>query len=271
MTMADYIKKGKVRRGFNTVLGEDYESGSSRMEEFKIRKAAQSPNTPEISKDKPMFIGIDVGLVCHVNLYVDGAIVKYEQIHYKKLKEKIQEYRAKYNIIAGAMDRYPYTSLAEEIRDETNGLIMPVVYNGIKDAEPKKDVDGKVIYYNINRTSALDKVMDGIEQERLLLYGYGDMLDTIITHYRDMIRDDEAGKAPEWQKLNGNDHFFHSSAYSIVAEKIYYVEGLGEVEKEQRDYVLFAASSDKHESKNKNSMDNINLIGYSSSRENRLY
>ena len=178
---------------------------------------------------------------------------------------------AKYKIIAGAMDRYPYTSLAEEIRDEFNGLIMPVVYTGIKDAEPKKDVDGKVIYYNINRTSALDKVMDGIEKENLLLYGYGDLLDTIITHYRDMIRDDEAGKAPEWKKLNGNDHFFHSSAYAMVAEKIYYVEGLYNGVDENREFVLFAAQDNNQDKKNKNSMDNINLIGYSSSRENRLY
>lgn len=271
MTMADYIKKGKVRRGYNTVLGEDYESGNSRMEEYKIRKAAQSPQTPEISADKPVYIGIDVGLVCHVTLYVDGAIIKYEQVHYKKLKETIKFYQSKYKIIAGAMDRYPYTSLAEEILEESNGIIMPVVYGGIKDAEPKKDVDGRVIYYNINRTSALDRVMDGIEQERLLLYGYGDLLDTVITHYRDMVRDDEAGKQPEWRKLNGNDHFFHSSAYSMVAEKIYYVEGLGEGLKDARELVLFGTAGSFKDEKNKNYMDNGDLIGYSSSRENKLF
>lgn len=271
MTMADYIKKEKVRRGFNTVLGEDYESGNSRMEEFKIRKAAQSPNTPDISKDKPMFIGIDVGLVCHIALYVEGALVKFEQVHYKKLKERIKYFQDKYRIIAGAIDRYPYTSLSDEIFEESNGKIMPVIYAGFRDAEPKKDIDGKVIYYTISRTAALDRVMDGISQEKLSLYGYGDLLDTLILHFRDMIRDDEAGKAPEWRKINGTDHFFHASAYAMVAEKIYYVEGLGEAKGEMRECLITAVPTNSLKDKSKNVIDNINLIGYSSSRENRLF
>ena len=265
VTMGDYIKKNQLRRGVNTVLGEDFETSNSRMQEAQIRQAFQSPNPPQIDKEKPVTIGIDMGIICHIVLYItDGALIVFEQVHYKKLKDRIEYYMNKYRILSGAIDRYPYTSLAEEIRDMTENKIMPVVYNGIRDADPKKDVDGKIIYYNINRTSALDRVKDGIDKGRLKLYGYGNLEQKIIEHYRDMTREEEAGKSPVWVKLNGNDHFFHASAYAMVAEKIYYVEGLG-INKE--DYVptcLFTASFEKNP-QNKNSMDKLNLVGYSNS------
>lgn len=265
VTMGDYIKKNQLRRGVNTVLGEDFETSNSRMQEAQIRQAFQSPNSPQIDKEKPVTIGIDMGIICHIVLYItDGALIAFEQVHYKKLKDRIEYYMNKYRILSGAIDRYPYTSLAEEIRDMTENKIMPVVYNGIRDADPKKDVDGKIIYYNINRTSALDRVKDGIDKGRLKLYGYGNLEQKIIEHYRDMTREEEAGKSPVWVKLNGNDHFFHASAYAMVAEKIYYVEGLG-INKE--DYVptcLFTASFEKNP-QNKNSMDKLNLVGYSNS------
>lgn len=265
VTMGDYIKKNQLRRGVNTVLGEDFETSNSRMQEAQIRQAFQSPNPPQIDKEKPVTIGIDMGIICHIVLYItDGALIAFEQVHYKKLKDRIEYYMNKYRILSGAIDRYPYTSLAEEIRDMTENKIMPVVYNGIRDADPKKDVDGKIIYYNINRTSALDRVKDGIDKGRLKLYGYGNLEQKIIEHYRDMTREEEAGKSPVWVKLNGNDHFFHASAYAMVAEKIYYVEGLG-INKE--DYVptcLFTASFEKNP-QNKNSMDKLNLVGYSNS------
>lgn len=265
ITMADYMKKNKLRRGINTVLGEDYESGDSRMEEFKIRKMMQSPITPQISKDKPVYMGIDVGIICHLCLYVDGAMIKYEQVHHKKLKERVKTYCEKYRVIAGTIDRYPYTILSDEIRDESNGIIMPVVYKGIREAEPVKDVDGKVIYYNINRTAALDRVKDSIDREKLLLYGYGDLADVVIQHYRDMTREEDPGKAPEWVKLNGNDHFFHASAYALVAEKVYYVEGLGEIDLGYANEFLDFCGPQDENTDQKNLIDNVNLVGYSKS------
>lgn len=272
-TMADYIKKNQLRRGINTVLGEDFETSTSRMQESQIREMMESPKTPEIGKDKPMMIGIDVGIICHLTLYVEGALVKFEQVHYKKLKERVKEYMAKYRIIAGAMDRYPYTSLAEEIRDETNGIIMPVVYPNspaAREAEPKKDIDGKVMYYNINRTAALDRIKDGIDRKMLRLYGYGNLGNLVIEHFRDMTREEEAGKSPTWKKLNGNDHFFHSAAYALVSEKIYYVEGLGELDKKYvPDYLIIGGSSQVANAKN--SIDKLNLPGYSDSRTLSMY
>lgn len=63
MTMADYIKKGRLRRGYNTVLGEDYQDSNARMEEAVIKDRFMSQVTPKISKDKAVYVGIDMGLI----------------------------------------------------------------------------------------------------------------------------------------------------------------------------------------------------------------
>lgn len=271
-TMAEYIKKGQLRRGLNTVLGEDYEASNSRMQESKIRSAFQRPFTPEISPEKPMFIGIDVGLVCHLTLYSDGNIFVFERIPYDRLKARVKHYMEKYNILQGAIDRYPYTSLANELRDETNHKIMPVVYVDTpgKEADPKMEVDKSVTYYNIYRTAALDRVQEGINGDTLKLWGYDGLEDIIVEHYRDMVREDEAGSAPKWVKLNGNDHFFHASSYAMAAEKIYYVEKLRNEEEEETRSVVFAAQPQEF-SKNKKSIDIKNLTGYSSSSNLRNF
>ena len=224
MTMADYIKKGKIRRGYNTVLGEEYSEGDVRIEENSIRNCFMSRQVPNISKDKSCFIGIDMGIVCHIVVYTEGAAVEFIRTNWENLKNKIQELEEKYSIVAGAIDRYPYTPLSNEIRDMTNGRIQPVVYGTGKAAEPKVEADKSVSYYNCNRTMALDEVKTLISKGEIGFYGYLDQEDIIIEHLRDMVRDEgEGDKQPEWRKLNGNDHFFHALSYAILAKRIHYV------------------------------------------------
>lgn len=224
MTMADFIKKGKIRRGYNTVLGEEYSEGDVRIDEALIRRCFQSRTVPPIAKDKNAYIGIDMGVVCHIVVVVDNAAVEFIRTSWENLKNKINELEEKYTIISGAIDRYPYTPLSNDIRDMTNGRIQPVVYTSGKAAEPKMEADKSVSYYNINRTMALDEVKTLITNGEIGFYGYLDQEDIIIEHLRDMVRDEgEADKQPEWRKLNGNDHFFHALGYALVAKRIYYV------------------------------------------------
>lgn len=225
LTMADYIKKGKVRRGYNTVLGEEYSEGDVRIDETLIRKCFQSRLVPPIAKDKPAYIGIDMGIVCHIVVIVDNAAVEFIRTNWENLKDKIQELEEKYTIISGAIDRYPYTPLSNEIRDMTDGRIQPVSYTGTgRAAEPKKEADNTVSYYNCNRTMALDEVKTQITNGTIGFYGYLDQEDIIIEHLRDMVREEgEGDKLPEWRKLNGNDHYFHALGYALLAKRIHYV------------------------------------------------
>lgn len=224
MTVADYIKKGKIRRAYNTVLGEEYTEGDVRIDELAIKNCFKSRLVPDVSKDRPCYIGIDEGLVCHIVVYTEGAAIEFIRTSYENLINKIKELDEKYNIIAGAIDRYPYTPLSNDIRDMTNGRIQPVVYGVGKIAEPKSEADKTVSYYNCNRTMALDEVKSAITKGEIEFFGYLDQEDIIVEHLRDMVREEKEGeKQPEWRKLNGNDHFFHALSYAMLAKHIHYI------------------------------------------------
>lgn len=260
MTIADYIKKGKIRRAYNTVLGEEYKEGDVRIDEGAIRKCFVSQVVPEIDPRCPVYIGIDEGLICHTVLYTEGAAFMWLRIDPSELKERIAELDQKYNIVAGAIDRYPYTPLSNEIRDMTNGRIQPVVYGSNKAAEPKLEQDKTVSYYNCNRTDALDAVKSAITEEKIKFYGYLDQDDIIVEHLRDMVREEtKPGEQPMWRKLNGNDHFFHALGYAMVAQKIHYVSTLS-LNTEKRQIISLTGPQ---ESSNNDSVDRTNLRGYS--------
>lgn len=270
MTMADYIKKGRLRRGYNTVLGEDYQDSNARMEETVIKDRFMSQVTPKISKDKAVYVGIDMGLICHITVVIEGAVIEWIRIGYEQLINKIKELDAKYNIVSGAIDRYPYTPLSNDVRDMTNGRIQPVVYAGMKVAEPKREEDKTISYIACNRTHALDAVKSAIYNKTIDFYGYGDSEDIIVEHLRDMVREDEPGKQPEWKKLNGNDHFFHSLGYALLAKQIKYVMGLNQ--KLESRSVISICGTNKEEPKNKKTLDNLGLYGYTSNySNNRLF
>lgn len=224
MTIADYIKKGKIRRAYNTVLGEEYTEGDVRIDELSIRNRFRSQVPPQVPKDRPCYIGIDEGLTCHIVVYTEGAALEFIRVGYDNLIKKVQELDEKYNIVAGAIDRYPYTPLSNDIRNMTDGRIQPVVYGTGRIAEAKVEADKTVSFYNCNRTMALDEVKSAITKGEIEFYGYYDQEDIIIEHLRDMVREENTGdKQPEWRKLNGNDHFFHALGYAMLAKHILYV------------------------------------------------
>jgi hypothetical protein len=106
---------------------------------------------------------------------------------------------------------------------ETAGIIMPVAYGGKSVIVPHRDETGITDYYTANRTSALDRVRTVITNQQSVLAGYGPYRETLITHLRDMVRDENPEKPeaePEWKKLNGNDHFFHAMALSLLARRV---------------------------------------------------
>lgn len=261
-TMADFVKKDQIRRGVNTVLGEEYADKNSRLEIKDIMECMVDDRVPDIDKSKPCFVGIDVGVNCHLTISTNDAdVVLFEVITFDKLIDRLKELNEKYNIICGAIDRHPQIILANMVRDWSEGRIYPVIYNGIRDADPHTDLSGNVDYYNINRTNALDTVKELINTHKMKFYGYGNLKSTITEHLRDMYRDDGVdGKEPRWIKMTGNDHFFHSISYSFVARKIWGVMNLdGEVE-DRYCFDLIGANRDNK------TLYNDNLLTYDSSR-----
>lgn len=261
-TMADFIKKDQLRRAVNTVLGEEYADKNSRLEIKDIMECMVDSRIPDIDKSKPAFVGIDVGVNCHLTISTNDAdVVLFEVIPFDRLLPRLQELNDKYNIVCGAIDRHPQIILSNMVRDWSENRIFPVVYTGIRDADPHKDVAGNIDYYNVNRTNALDMVKELINTHKMKFYGYGNLKSTIAEHLRDMYRDDGVdGKEPRWVKMTGNDHFFHSLGYAFVARKIWNVMNLGGEVEERMCVGLIGCNTDDK------TLYNENLLAYDTSK-----
>ena len=263
-TMADFVKKDQSRRGVNTVLGEEYADKNARLELKDIVECMQDSRIPDISKDKPCFVGIDVGVNCHLVISTNESdVVLFEVVQFDRLLDRLKELDEKYNIVCGAIDRHPQIILSNMVRDWSEKRIYPVVYGQNRDVEPHTELDGNIDYYTINRTNDLDTIKDLINTHKMKFYGYGNLKSTIIEHLRDMFRDDgEDGAQPRWKKLTGNDHFFHALGYSFVARKMWNVINMtGEIE--DRCCIDLVGVSDK------NSLYNDNLLSYDNNK-NRI-
>lgn len=221
-TVADQVKRGDIRRAYNTTLGETYEDGNCRLEPKDIKRCFEDSQVPELSKDKPVFLGLDMGMTCTLTLVANNGsdFVLFEQIPQERIVERIGEILERYNVIGGCVDRMPYTPTACQIRDMSGGRIMPVVFTGNKRAAPVREVDGSISHYNVDRTACLDAIADKVRNGSVKFYGYGSLQNVIYEHFRAIARDEQPEKAAVWLKLTGEDHFIFSCAYALCANYI---------------------------------------------------
>lgn len=232
-SIINYSRRDQMRRAYNVLLGRPYVSSATRLEVKDILACMCDERLQNI--ETPCFIGIDVGTVCTCVICTNGHdLVHFETVPFDKLIERYKELLTMYDIVGGVIDRHPQISLANELRDLSDGKIVPVIYTQCKNSfEPHKDIYGNIDYYNINRTSALDYFRDMINSHKLRLFGYTNQKDILLTHFRDNWRNPrlDTGGEPIWVKLTGADHYLHSATYSLLATKIY-------------DYVNSSSSSD---------------------------
>lgn len=227
--LLDYKKRGFLRGWYNTVIGECYQEGDIRLTEGQIR-ACITPqmSPPDIPHGTPVFIGIDLGMVCHITLLaprdrINPSVSNMEVILFKAVKEselmeEVAALRRKYLIPMGTCDRFPYTPTANALFDASNGTIMPCEYRGSAEVADKIE-SNKCI--QANRTDLLDTVAALVRRGELPMSGYGTQADIIVTHLMDMYREETPEKQAVWKKLNGRDHFFHSLGFALTAVKVY--------------------------------------------------
>lgn len=224
--LSRYQQQDFTRGFYNTVLGEPFTESSAQIQKHEIEGVlAPTGNVPDVGGDRPVFLGLDMGQVCHLALHTIGEdenphFILFEQFPVFQLMQRLKQLREVYGIVQGCADRYPYTPTVDALRDETAGLIMPVAYAGKNYLQPHYDETRSVDYYNANRTTTLDRVRTVIINKQVVLAGYGPYRETLVTHLRDMVRDEKPDAEPEWKKLNGNDHFFHAMALSLLARRV---------------------------------------------------
>jgi hypothetical protein len=228
-----YKAKDAIRRWYNTVLGKAYNDASARLSEVDILAVMRGEGKVQINNE-PVFVGIDVGLTCHITLAHMGQgypiVFDFRQVTADVLVDEVTSILETFNVIGGCMDRNPYTPLANEIRDLSQGRILPVEYAssvGAPNVQIVNDELDQLSHVRGNRTVMLDAVAGAIRKRRMSMYGYGRMQRLILDHLQDMVRmEHETNEKTKeeiparWQKLTGNDHFFHSLAYLLFAMRV---------------------------------------------------
>lgn len=259
-----YQQKGFIRRGINTVLGEEYTDKNSRLERVDIVACLKGTETPDVSRDIPVFAGIDMGMTCHITLGAGTSldnfrVIKLSTCHIDDLPTAVSEIDRKYRLVGGAVDRHPYTPSANAIRDLTGGRIMPLEYRGTIELNPKKAIEDPdtIIHWQADRTTLLDEVATRVREHTLPIFGYGTLQEVLIEHLRDMVRDDDPDSPATWRKMNGNDHFFHSLGLLLSSVKIKKLKE--SLSNEEPRVLVLIQGVETNQDKNK-------LIGYTSAK-----
>jgi hypothetical protein len=229
-----YKAKDAIRRWYNTVLGEAYNDASARISEADILAVMRGEAKVTIGGE-PVFIGIDVGLTCHIIIAHMGhgypTVIDFRQVTADVLVDEVKQILVDFNVIGGCIDRNPYTPMANEIRDLSHGRILPVEYAGSPGAANVQMINDELdqlSHVRGNRTVMLDAVAGAIRKRKIALYGYGRLQRLILDHLQDMVRMElethsvTKDEIPaRWQKLTGNDHFFHALAYMLYALRVH--------------------------------------------------
>lgn len=228
--LAQYQERNYLRGFYNTVLGEEYTSSDARLQRTDIEAIMAKGNSqiPNISQDTPCYIGIDVGFTCHITISYDlpdgfPHFVLFETIPAAFLEKRVAELMKIFNIVAGAIDRFPYTNEANSLRDTTSSMIMPVQYRGNAALTPVFEPDTKIIsHYSANNTIALDRVKALVSTRSMVISGYQGQKEMLIGHLTDMVRNDapDQDEMGTWIKTSGNDHYFHAMAFNILARRV---------------------------------------------------
>jgi hypothetical protein len=228
--LAQYQERSFTRGFYNTVLGEEYTAADARLQEADIKAcmAKGMAAIPNISEDIPCFMGIDMGFTCHITISHDDedgypVFDLFDTVPAAFLERRVEELCKIYNIVQGAVDRFPYTQQADGLRDMTNGLIVPIQYRGNAALGPVFEPDTKILsHYSANNTLILDRVQSMVGHRKVTISGYQGQGPTVIAHLTSMVRDEKPGESElaEWKKTNGNDHYMHSMAFNLLARRV---------------------------------------------------
>lgn len=220
------LNEGTIKHFKNTVLGETHNSADSQIQRGDIEACMKGPNIPEIGKDTPVYLGMDIGFTCYLTLSFDDADGRPVFFHWDSfpvaaMYERVAALRRMYRIVRGADDRFPFEPDVDTLRLQTNNLIMPVQYRGNNPLAPIKDELGEITHYSANQTFTLDRIHSTITQHGMVLTGYGHQKETIITHLTDNVRDERPDQPATWRKSSGEDHFFHAMCFGLIARRIH--------------------------------------------------
>lgn len=225
--LLEYTRRNYRRGWYNTVLGLPYEDADTRLQPGDINACmhGETPISDEELRKLNLFVGIDVGAMCHITIgdipnFDRPRVLKTLVVSVKNIVEWVKEFCEEFNVIAGSMDRYPYTPTAEDVFIASKGKIFPTGYGQAANIVHKNDDEIGENYFVVNRTWILDQVQKKVKARSLWMEGFGIWKEMIREHLQNMVRDEQPEKQAVWRKLDKDDHFFHSIAFFLFSYKL---------------------------------------------------
>lgn len=213
----------KVGNFMNTVLGRPYVDGNAQLAEDEIRAVMGDAVRQDVSKDIACFAGIDVGEICHIVIGPlfgqSGGTAVMTSCLINKLYETLEDLHTRYNIVGGTIDRHPQSAVANAVHEKFPG-ILPCEYRGTNALKLVTNENGDVTHCQVDRTDAIDRVVKGIREGTIELEGYGAQAEILITHLRNMVREEEPETPAKWVKLSEEDHYFHALVFWLVGPRM---------------------------------------------------
>jgi len=222
-----YKKDNYIRGFYNTVLGQAYTGGDSKITEDEIKSLFGSSITLPYNPAFVYTIGVDMGQICHITIAGsdfenDPFTALHEQCPVSHIEYRVKELCEEYRVVLGLTDRHPYEPTSTAIMHMTQGVVIPCEYSGsARFRESRNQVDGSLSHVTVNRTLQLDLVSTRIKKRTITLNGYNQFEGTLVEHLQDLIRIESPDKQPVWEKITGHDHFFHSAGYALQAMEQY--------------------------------------------------
>lgn len=224
--LQDYKRRDFIRGFKNSVLGEAEDSSSARISEADILACIGNREVPPVRADLPTFVGIDMGHNCHITVGQPQdenkvKVVRMVTVPIGQLKQLITELDNTYTIVGGHVDRHPESQAAADVRDMTQRRILPCEYRGTKEINPVAGPEGPedIIHIQADRTTLLDEVARIIREKNIEFNGYGEQKTELTVHFRNMVRVEAPETPAVWNKLDPQDHYFHSTGFMLTAMK----------------------------------------------------
>lgn len=224
--LLEYKRKDFIRGFKNSVLGEAEDSSSARISEVDIRACLRGSKIPDIRKDLPAWVGIDMGHTVHLVLGLGYTldniqVVQMLSFPIEKLYSVLAELDKLYTIVGGLVDRHPESLAASACRDLTNGRVLPCEYRGSKELNLIETPDKlSISHAQADRTTLLDEVASSVRLGRITFAGYGIHESDVVVHLRNMVRQESPETPATWAKLDPQDHFFHAVGFMLSAVKL---------------------------------------------------
>lgn len=218
----------------NFNLGLPYEDASETLTDGFLRQLFVQSGIAQFSG---MFMGCDMGLICHIVIGNRDSkdtllIVHYERVPLAEFKTRRAQLAAQYRVLLCVMDALPYTDMVMELQKRDKNLFGAVYHRSPKIAtytvkdELEDPKEGKlpIKQVMINRNVALDDLVNGILRREAVFLDQPEK-ELFIRHLLDMKRQATMNKDNEieyvWVKSeDGQDHFMHALLYLSTATRL---------------------------------------------------